>query len=71
MIRAMKRYGMIVSANGSDWYFQGAVDEHWPSSMLDQLKRIPARASVAVDEHACHVAPNSGRFAYRPGCPAP
>jgi hypothetical protein len=71
VIRAMKRYGMIVADNGSDWYFQGTVDANWPTSLLDQLKRIPARAFVAVDEHACRVAPDSGQFAYGPGCPAP
>jgi hypothetical protein len=71
VIRAMKRYGMIVADNGSDWYFQGTADGSWPAPLLDQLKQIPARAFVAVDEHACRVAPRSGRFAYGPGCPAP
>jgi hypothetical protein len=71
VITAMKRYGLIVADNGSDWYFQGTVDPNWPSRLLDQLKRIPARAFVAVDAHACRVAANSGRFAYGAGCPAP
>ena len=71
VIRAMKRYGMIVADNGSDWYFQGTVDPNWPVSLVEQLKQIPARAFVAVDEHACRVAPDSGQFAYGPGCPAP
>jgi len=71
VIRAMKRYGMIVADNGSDWYFQGTVDAGWPASLIEQLKRVPARAFVAVDEHACRVAPDSGQFAYGPGCPAP
>jgi hypothetical protein len=71
VIRAMKRYGVIVADNGSDWYFQGTVDPNWPIGLIDQLKRIPARAFVAVDERACRVAPGSGAFAYGPGCPAP
>ena len=71
VIRAMKLYGMIVADNGSDWYFQGTVDPGWPASLIEQLKQIPARAFVAVDEHACRVAPDSGQFAYGPGCPAP
>jgi len=71
VITAMKRYGLIVADNGSDWYFQGTLDPNWPPSLLDQLKRIPARAFVAVDERACRVAASSGRFAYGPGCPAP
>ncbi|MGH2539910.1 MAG: hypothetical protein ACRDGK_05275, partial [Actinomycetota bacterium] len=29
VLRAMKRYGMIVADNGSGWYFQGTVDDGW------------------------------------------
>jgi hypothetical protein len=71
VLRAMKRYGVIVADNGSDWYFQGAVDPRWTYAFVDQLKRVPARAFVAVDASACKVAPNSGAFANGPGCPAP
>ncbi len=71
VIRAMKHYGLIVADNGSDWYFQGTVDPRWTNTFLDQLKQIPARAFVAVDELACRVANKSGRFAYGLGCPAP
>jgi hypothetical protein len=71
VLRAMKRYGMIVADNGSDWYFQGAVDPRWTYSFVDQLKRVPARAFVAVDASACRVTANSGAFAYGPGCPRP
>jgi hypothetical protein len=71
VLRAMKRYGLIVADNGSDWYFQGAVDKRWTYAFVDQLKRIPASAFVAVDESACRVSPASARFAYGPGCPAP
>ncbi len=42
VLRAMKRYGMIVADNGSDWYFQGTVDDGWTNGLLDQLKRVPA-----------------------------
>jgi len=71
VIKAMKRYGLIVADNGSDWYFQGAVDPRWTYAFVDQLKQIPARAFVAVDEHACRVARNSGAYAAGPGCPVP
>jgi hypothetical protein len=70
VIHAMKHYGLIVADNGSDWYFQGTVDPRWTYAFVDQLKRIPAKAFVAVDERACRVAPNSGAFATGPGCPA-
>ena len=71
VLRAMKHYGLILADNGSDWYFQGSVDHHWTYSFVDQLKQIPAGAFVAVDESACKVGPNTGRFAYGPKCPAP
>jgi len=71
VIRALKHYGMIVADNGSDWYFQGTVDDRWTYAFVDQLKRIPAAAFVAVDERACRVAPNSGAFVSGAGCPTP
>ena len=71
VLRAMKRYGLIVADNGSDWYVQGTVDPRWTYAFVDQLKRVPARAFVAVNTGACKVGPNSGAFAYGPGCPAP
>ena len=68
---AMRRYGMLVADNGSDWYFQGATDERWTDDLLDELKSVPAGAFVAVDESGCRVSPDSGEFAYGPECPAP
>ena len=41
VIHAMKRYGLIVADNGSDWYFQGTVDPRWTNGFVDQLKQIP------------------------------
>jgi hypothetical protein len=49
VLRAMKRYGLVLADNGSPWYFQGTSEKGWPSRMLDQLKQIPASAFVAVD----------------------
>lgn len=71
VLRAMKRYGLIVADNGSDWYFQGTVDGGWTNGLLDQLKQVPARAFVGVDARACRVSPGSAAFAYGPSCPAP
>jgi hypothetical protein len=71
ILEAMKHYGMIVADNGSDWYFQGEVNDHWTNDLLDELKAIPAGAFVAVNAAACRVSPDSAAFAYGPGCPAP
>ena len=49
VLRAMKRYGLVLADNGSPWYFQGTSEKGWPHGLLDELKTIPARAFVAVD----------------------
>ncbi len=71
ILTAMKRYGLIVADNGSDWYFQGEVNSHWTNDLMDELKSIPAGAFVAVDESGCRVSTDSAAFAYGPRCPAP
>ncbi len=49
VLRAMKRYGLVLADNGSPWYVQGTADSRWPTGLLDQLKTIPASAFEAVD----------------------
>jgi len=71
VLLAMQRYGLIVADNGSDWYFQGTIDDGWSSGLLDQLKQVPARAFVAVDARGCRVASDSAAFNYGADCPAP
>jgi hypothetical protein len=63
ILRAMKRYGMFVSDNGSDWFFQGTEDSRWSDRILDELKTVSASAFEAVDESACMVDPNSAQAA--------
>lgn len=45
---AMKKYGMILADNGSNWYFTGAMDPRWDDENLNQLKSIPGSAFEAV-----------------------
>jgi len=60
ILRAMKKYGLIVADNGSNWYFQGSAENGWNTTMLDQLKQVPARAFEAVDESSLMVSSSSG-----------
>jgi len=69
VIQAMKTYGLILADNGSNWYFQGTTDSRWTYTMVDQLKAIPAREFVAVDESCLMVSHNSGQ-ARQPGTAA-
>jgi hypothetical protein len=48
IVTAMKKYGMILADNGSDWYFTGASDTRWNDTDLNQLKTIPGNAFEAV-----------------------
>jgi hypothetical protein len=54
---AMKRYGLIVADNGSNWFFSGSSDRRWDDENLDQLKQIPGSAFEAVKSagpiHSC------------------
>ena len=62
ILRAMKKYGLIVADNGSNWYFQGNAENGWNTSMLDQLKTVPASAFEAVDESSLMVSSDSGQI---------
>jgi hypothetical protein len=48
VMRALKRYGLIVADNGSPWYITGAPNPGWNEENLDQLKRVPGSAFEAV-----------------------
>src|SRR6266513_179164 len=37
---ALKRYGMLVAANGSDWYITGAPNPGWSNDQLHTLGRV-------------------------------
>lgn len=40
ILEALKRYGMIVADNGSDWFVSGAPDPRWSNDDLHTLKRV-------------------------------
>ena len=45
---ALKKYGMFVADNGSDWYVSGAHDPRWNDGHLGDLKNVPGSAFEAV-----------------------
>jgi hypothetical protein len=49
ILRALKRYGLIVADNGSPWYITGAPDPRWNDADLEQIKRVPGSAFEAVE----------------------
>jgi hypothetical protein len=48
ILRALKRYGLIVADNGSPWYITGAPDRRWNDDDLHQLARVPGSAFEAL-----------------------
>jgi hypothetical protein len=48
VLRALKRYGLVVADNGSSWYVTGAPDPRWHDEDLNQLKTVPGSAFEAV-----------------------
>jgi hypothetical protein len=54
---ALKRYGMIVADNGSNWFITGATDSRWNDDDLNRLKDIPGSAFEVVRSRATEVTP--------------
>jgi hypothetical protein len=46
---ALKRYGLIVADNGSDWFISGAPDRRWDNDQLHALDVLSGRDFEVVD----------------------
>jgi hypothetical protein len=40
ILLALKKYGMIVADNGSDWYLSGVADARWNDGEINTLKQL-------------------------------
>jgi hypothetical protein len=49
ILRALKRYGMIVADNGSSWYVSGAPDPGWDNDDLHTLGKVKGSNFRVVD----------------------
>jgi hypothetical protein len=49
VLEALKRYGMIVADNGSDWYVTGAPSPGWSNDDLHSLGRVKGADFEVVD----------------------
>jgi hypothetical protein len=54
ILAGLKRYGMLVADNGSDWFITGASDRRWNDEDLNQLKRVPGSAFEVVRSGPIH-----------------
>ena len=49
VLRALKRYGMILADNGSPWFVSGSPARGWSNDQLHALGRVPGSAFEVVD----------------------
>lgn len=61
IMRAMKKYGIILADNGAPWYIGGAPDERWDNDNLHQFDSLPGSAFEAVDVSSLMIDPDSGQ----------
>jgi hypothetical protein len=52
VLATLKKYGMIVADNGSNWFITGAADSRWDDNDLENLKTVPGSAFEVVDTGA-------------------
>jgi hypothetical protein len=60
ILRAMKKYGIILADNGSPWFISGAPDSRWNDDNLHTLGLLAGSNFEAVDATVLRVDPNSG-----------
>ena len=51
ILRALKKYGMIVADNGSDWYISGTADARWNDEENNTLKQLRGSDFEVVKMH--------------------
>ena len=54
VLEALKRYGMVVADNGSNWYISGAPDAHWNNDDLHTLGRVKGSDFEVIAPAAIH-----------------
>jgi hypothetical protein len=62
ILRALKKYGMILADNGSSWYISGVPDPRWNNDILvNELKQVTGSNFEALDESSLRVDPDSAQ----------
>ena len=60
ILSALKRYGMMVADNGTDWYLNGVPDPRWDDDELSIINDIPGSAFDVVDVSSLLLDADSG-----------
>jgi len=60
ILKAFKKYGIILADNGSAWYISGVPDDRWDNDMLRLLRQVKGSDFEAVDVSDLMIDENSG-----------
>jgi hypothetical protein len=62
ILSALKKYGMVLADNGSNWYISGVPDEHWDNdTLVSELRQVKGSAFEAVDVSSLMIGEDSGQ----------
>jgi hypothetical protein len=62
ILKALKKYGMILADNGSPWYISGVPDPRWDNDeLVGELSQVPGSAFEAVDVSSLLIDADSGQ----------
>lgn len=70
ILRAMKKFGIILADNGSNWYISGAPNAQWNDDALHELGQVHGSDFEAVDVSGLMIDADSGQ-ALQPAAPPP
>ena len=60
ILRAMKKYGIILADNGSAWFISGKPDPRWNDTNLQKFSQLLGANFEAVDATVLQISPDSG-----------
>ncbi len=71
ILRAFKKYGLVLVDGGSNWYFQGMSNVNWPDIVITQLNSNLIHGSdfEVVDTTLLKISPTSALAVQVPGAP--
>ncbi len=61
ILRAFKKYGLVLADGGSNWFFQGVSDTRWPDAVFSELGSIAGSNFEVVDTAVMQVNPDSAQ----------
>lgn len=61
MLKALKKYGMILTDNAGDWVLYGAPDDRWNVEQLKELQQLKPSDFEAVDVSSLQISSDSGK----------